>query len=184
MRPAVLVTWSEARRACEVEGKRLCSADEWQFACEGAAILPLPEGLRRDGGCNVDRPDPSPLFGTMASPFEFARELMRVDGRAASGEREACTSPFGVRDMAGNVGEWVENPLGSEGSPPFRSSIAGGTFGREEASCRTLDTSTPDKVRSHRVGFRCCSDAGPRAPEDRPIPSHRARGGFRKIGTR
>jgi len=179
--PAVLVTFGDARHACETEGKRLCSVDEWQFACEGTSILPLPEGVRRDGGCNVDAPDPPVLFGALHSPFELAKELMRVDGRAPSGAREKCKSPFGAYDMAGNVGEWTENPLGGDEVPPFRSSIAGGSFGHAEASCRTLDASTPDTGRSHRVGFRCCADAGPRAAGDVPVPSHRSPGGFRAI---
>jgi len=180
-KPAVLVSYPEARHACDVEGKRLCTVDEWQFACEGEPISPLPEGVRRDGGCNVDAPDPPPLFGALHTPFELAKELMRVDGRVASGERAACVSPFGARDMTGNVAEWTENPLGGNTVPPFRSAIAGGSFGAGEASCRTLDVTTPEAARSHRTGFRCCADAGPRASGEQIVPSRRSPGGFRPI---
>jgi sulfatase modifying factor 1 len=180
-KPAVLVSYPEARHACDVEGKRLCSVDEWQFACEGEPILPLPEGLRRDGGCNVDAPDPPPLFGALHTPSELAKELMRVDGRVPAGSRTACVSSFGVGDMAGNVAEWTENPLGGDAVPPFHSAIAGGSFGAGEASCRTLDVTTPEAARSHRVGFRCCADAGPRASGEPVVPSRRSPGGFRPI---
>ena len=33
--PAVMVSWIDAGAVCEVEGKRLCSEDEWVFSCEG-----------------------------------------------------------------------------------------------------------------------------------------------------
>lgn len=184
-RPVVLVDFADAKRACESESKRLCTVDEWQFACEGTAMLPLPSGTRRlpasEGGCNVDQPEPQSVLGAAKSSFEFAAAVMRVDGRQPSGSRRACESAWGVFDLTGNVGEWAENPVGSLTSRPFHSAVLGGTFGPGEAKCRTTDFSAPDSATSHRVGFRCCVDAGPRPKGERPLPSRRSPGGFRPI---
>ncbi len=40
VKPAVMVSWYDALRACEIEGKRLCLASEWTFACEGVQRYP------------------------------------------------------------------------------------------------------------------------------------------------
>src|SRR5262249_28421392 len=54
--PAVMVDWNDARRACAVEGKRLCTVPEWEFACEGPQMWPYPYGIERDAtACNIDR---------------------------------------------------------------------------------------------------------------------------------
>ncbi len=39
-RPTVFVTWDEARDLCANEGKRICAAEEWTLACEGAQLKP------------------------------------------------------------------------------------------------------------------------------------------------
>ena len=33
--PVAKVTWQEAHEQCEAQGKRLCSAQEWEKACKG-----------------------------------------------------------------------------------------------------------------------------------------------------
>ena len=40
--PAVMVDWDDAKRVCGVEGKRLCTTEEWEFACEGPQMWPYP----------------------------------------------------------------------------------------------------------------------------------------------
>lgn len=181
VKPVVLVDFDGAKRACEGEGKRLCSVDEWQYACEGADMWPLPNGVVRDDACNVDRPEGTSLLGAARSTFEFAASVMRVDGRAPSGSHPRCASPWGVVDLVGNVGEWAENPAGSLTAKPFHSAVLGGSFGGGEAKCRTTDFSVPDNATSHRVGFRCCVEAGPRPDGERALPSRRSPGGFRPI---
>ena len=181
MKPVVLVSFDEAKQACSLESKRLCSVDEWQFACEGEAILPLPTGVTRDSSCNVDQADPPPLLSRVRTTDAYASEIARLDGRVPSGSKPACTSPFGVLDMSGNVAEWAENPLGGDIEKPFHSAVLGGSFGGLEARCRTADLGTPKTVRSHRTGFRCCSDAAPRENGQRPMQSYKAPGGFRPI---
>ncbi len=40
--PVVMVDYLEAERACAAEDKRLCEAEEWTLACEGAETWPYP----------------------------------------------------------------------------------------------------------------------------------------------
>src|SRR5262249_51067799 len=40
VKPAVMVTWDQAKATCEGEGKRLCTDSEWTLACEGAERRP------------------------------------------------------------------------------------------------------------------------------------------------
>ena len=63
VRPAVMPDWNLARHACEVEGKRLCTVEEWEFACEGTEMWPYPYGTERDAeACNIDRSHTMPAF--------------------------------------------------------------------------------------------------------------------------
>jgi hypothetical protein len=55
--PANMIDWREAHRACAVENKRLCTVEEWEFACEGTEMWPYPYGVERSPeACNIDRP--------------------------------------------------------------------------------------------------------------------------------
>ena len=46
--PALLVSWVDAKKQCEDIGKRLCTEDEFNFACEGEEMLPYTYGHARD----------------------------------------------------------------------------------------------------------------------------------------
>ena len=168
VKPAVMVTWYDALRACDVEGKRLCLASEWTFACEGAQALPYPYGHVRDKtACNFDRarPSPEPDFAVFAKPRLVGAEVARLDERVASGLLERCVSPFGVHDMTGNVDEWVLNEahfdgtVADGGSPPVISGLKGGYWGPIRAACRPMTTAHGETFRFYQVGFRCCANA-------------------------
>jgi hypothetical protein len=160
VRPAVRVDFREAERACSLEGKRLCTVDEWIFACEGTQMWPFPYGLERDAeACNIDRPEPTPSRPEVArDPRRAAEENERLDQRVASGDKERCISPFGVRDLTGNVAEWAVNPNGKIDETPFRSAAVGGGFTMSPSRCRAM-TTHPPTFSSHEMGFRCCKAA-------------------------
>lgn len=166
VKPAVMVSWYDALRACEIEGKRLCLASEWTFACEGVQRYPYPYGSVRDRRvCNFDRPRPSPepIFEKFARPREVGAEVARLDMRVESGVLQGCVSPFGVHDMTGNVDEWVINEdhfeaVEAEGKKPYISGLKGGYWGPIRAACRPITTAHNEIFRFYQVGFRCCTN--------------------------
>jgi sulfatase modifying factor 1 len=157
--PTVMVDFDDAKRACAVEGKRLCTSEEWEFACEGTEMWPYPYGIDRDAtACNIDRPVTLPDRKALSDPWKISGEVERLDKRAPSGTFPRCISPFGVRDMTGNVDEWVENVNGKDTEKPFRSSLKGGYWGPVRARCRPTTTSHSAWFSFYQVGFRCCGD--------------------------
>jgi sulfatase modifying factor 1 len=156
--PVVMKTWTQASSLCGARGRRLCKGGEWTLACEGEERLPYPYGYVRDAeACNMDRP----LSGPYPRWLEHAPrgiDVSLVDWRAPSGEMEACTSPFGVHDMTGNVDEWVVN----EGGHPYASGLKGGYWGPVRDRCRPMTVAHDEQFAFYQIGFRCCEDV-PRA---------------------
>jgi hypothetical protein len=166
VRPAVMVSWHEAKDACEAEGKRLCTGSEWTLACEGSDRVPYPYGYTRDStACNIDRPHPEVDAQALQEPRAVAAEVARLDQRVPSGQMTRCKSSYGVQDMTGNVDEWVVNekhfgPAPSDGSErPFISALKGGYWGPVRNRCRATTTAHNEWFRYYEVGFRCCADS-------------------------
>jgi hypothetical protein len=83
--PKANISLDEARSLCGQQGKRLCTEDEWKWACSGFEGRVYPYGNSFiEGRCNND--------------------TRVID---VSGSRNNCVSPFGGYDMAGNLFEWV-----------------------------------------------------------------------------
>lgn len=157
--PVVMTDWNEARRACAVEGKRLCTVEEWEFACEGTEMWPYPYGTERDPlACNIDRPMALPALDAFSDPWKISEEVERLDQRAPSGASPQCISPFGVRDMTGNVDEWVENTSGTASEKPYRSTLKGGHWGPVRGRCRPISATHNEWFSFYQAGFRCCRD--------------------------
>ena len=115
--PIIMVSWYEARDACKTEGKRLCSEDEWTYACEGDEATPYPNGYSREASeCVNDRPwkkfDDVALMGR-TTPRAMA-ELDRLWQGVPSGSRAACKSKAGVYDLTGNIDEWTKSSIAGE----------------------------------------------------------------------
>lgn len=88
-RPKTGVSYDEARELCRKQGKRLCTAEEWQWGCSGLEGYTYPYGWNPEKHkCNTDDQ-------TLPEP---------------SGARHNCISKFGGYDMVGNVFEWVVGP--------------------------------------------------------------------------
>jgi len=178
VKPAVMADWNEAMRACRVEGKRLCGVEEWEFACEGPGMWPYPYGAVRDRtACNIDQVEETPDAEALSRPVRVGEEVERVDRRVKSGSMPRCVSPFGVYDMTGNVDEWVDNPQGKKGEPPFRSSLKGDDWGSNRARCRPIDSTIPESFTSPQRGFRCCADAARGSPRGVASDAHRPKVG-------
>jgi hypothetical protein len=141
-RPASRVSYDSAKQACAVRGARLCTESEFQFACEGEEMQPYPYGWSRDStACNIDRTDLG-SFGNLK------------DLREENGARARCVSPFGVRDLTGNLEEWAasDRPMWHK-----RSTLLMGSWwlpGR--STCRQVNAGHDSAYSGPETGYRCC----------------------------
>jgi hypothetical protein len=84
-KPTGNISYKQAKNYCEQKGKRLCTAQEWQWACSGIEGYTYPYGWNvEEQKCNSDTRTVEP-----------------------SGSRHNCVSKFGGYDMTGNIFEWV-----------------------------------------------------------------------------
>jgi formylglycine-generating enzyme required for sulfatase activity len=140
--PVVCVTWHGASEYCRAQHKRLPLEAEWELAAKGHDGRSFPWGADppRQDGVAFDLRD-----GASAHPRDVGTSTQDV-------------SPDGVRDLGGNVAEWVEDGRGVIGKKTMR----GGSWASREpchvlgSSCKriTLDANGPY---GPDVGFRCAS---------------------------
>ncbi len=163
-KPRVLVTYAQAKSLCASEGKRLCTENEHNFACEGPNMLPYATGHDRDSAaCNIDRPYVYPNRDRRMLTSEDCKkdercsaEMARLDQRHAIGSNTSCASWAGVVDINGNANEWVHRP---EKSHPHRGGLKGGWWGPVRNRCRPMTVFHPEPYYGYESGFRCCKAA-------------------------
>jgi formylglycine-generating enzyme required for sulfatase activity len=156
--PEVMMRFVEAEKMCSSVGKRLCTEFEWELACEGPETLPWPYGYAHDPeACNAAKEFKpySEARLSSAEPAVRKAEVSRLWQGEPSGARKTCTSPFGVRDLVGNVEEWVKT---SRPQWPYPSSLKGGFWAKPWAHCRGTNDSHGPMFRYYEIGFRCCKD--------------------------
>ena len=162
--PALLISWTDARKTCESAGKRLCTEDEFNFACEGEEMLPYTNGYLRDPAkCSIDKPyrkreHKLRKYDRCMKDPRCKAELERLDQRLPVGSLAECVSPFGVYDLNGNINEWVERPGKKY---PDRSGLKGGWWGPVRGRCRPTVGFHKEDDYGYEEGFRCCKDAEP-----------------------
>lgn len=161
--PVIFINWNEAKNLCAKESKRLCTEDEWTFACEGEEAMPYPYGyVRSPEKCPIDGKwrafNEKPLAADRAG-FEAMMELDRLWQGVASGGSPGCKSPFGVYDMTGNIDEWTSSVRGERDR--HQSILKGGYWGPVRTRCRPATRSHDENHAFYQQGFRCCSDAPP-----------------------
>jgi hypothetical protein len=156
--PPVMMRFVEAQKSCESVGKRLCSENEWELACEGPETLPYPYGWKqKTGACVNEKPYRPYSQAKLSSDSTKVREeeTRRLFQAEPSGSRSECTSPFGVVDLVGNVEEWVTT---SRPEWAYPSSLKGGYWSKPWTGCRGTNDSHGPMFRFYDIGFRCCSD--------------------------
>ena len=152
--PPVGMSWYDAEKQCKSAGKRLCTADEWTFACEGPDVKPYPYGdgrHRDDTICNIDKPSMDPSTPRSEWPKHYRG--------VPSGSMEKCVSWADIHDMTGNVDEWVNNVGGRTDGDPYFSGLKGGYWGPVRTRCRPMTTVHGPGHSFYQNGFRCCASA-------------------------
>jgi formylglycine-generating enzyme required for sulfatase activity len=170
--PAIMINWFNARAICEADGKRLCTENEWTFACEGPEALPYPTGYVKDPtACNFDRIRKSAMNESTVTQFDTPaaqKMIAGLFGGSPSGSFERCVSPFGVYDLTGNVDEWTKyeapgrpRDMAAGGGKGLLSILKGGFWGPVRNRCQPSTSSHGPDFRFYQQGFRCCSSVSP-----------------------
>lgn len=159
--PTSWLSYDDSKKMCESVGKRLCTASEWEFSCEGPTPDPHPypygDGYHRDSkACNTDNPLRHDINISHArhkgDPDATKLDAMLIP----SGSRKTCVSPFGVYDLVGNLDEWVlnDNQFG------YKTGLKGGHVWGVRARCRPMTTghngSSPSYFTWYETSSRCC----------------------------
>jgi len=155
-RPRSWMSWFDAKAELEKQGKRLCTDSEWTMACEGPTWQPYPydDGYHRDrDACNFDNSLSNiDVFKATSHNTETARKLDFM--LIAAGSMSRCVSPWGVRDMVGNIDEWTVNESGS----PHVSSLRGGHIFGVRNACRPRTEAHGPTFSWYETGTRGCRD--------------------------
>jgi MYXO-CTERM domain-containing protein len=152
--PWTMTTWDGANAACLAAGKRLCTEEEWQAACESDETRVWPYGLLDTDYvpdyCNDNAYDFDP--GTPEDD----------DGLLPTGDSTSCVTKDGIFDMSGNVKEWTST-LVTVAPDPEAWRIRGGGFDSPAAGtrCDFNFSAGTDTYVFGNLGFRCCSDTAP-----------------------
>lgn len=134
--PDVHMSWIQAKMHCYDDGKHLCSAEEWQFACRGEKSTETNK-----------KPGNRYPYG-----YQYTSDRCPTEGDKIykSGRFKDCKEVFGTFDMIGNVWEWIADKR--DGSPL----IIGGSYKYGyKAQCGFTFRSSLKTV-SEEIGFRCC----------------------------
>jgi iron(II)-dependent oxidoreductase len=148
--PVTWVSLEDARAYAAWAGKRLPTDIEWQWAAQGDDGRKWPWGDKfRAEYCNSDTP-----------------------GTSAVGAYPANSSPFGVRDLVGNVWEWID-VVCSDGWHQW-CFIRGGSYYNARGSMWYAEGGAQPVFHHHKfllmapgldrcgtVGFRCVHSSGP-----------------------
>ena len=128
IKPKNSVSYREAEQYCKNQGKRLCTEDEWEVACN---LSQFKEGYQNF--CNLSSSD-----------------------LVSSGSRKECITDIGIRDLVGNLLEWTSSEMPyTEGLLILK---GGSFLTRkEQGTCYGRVMFKPDTIRLD-TGFRCCKD--------------------------
>ncbi|GAK49670.1 hypothetical protein U14_00893 [Candidatus Moduliflexus flocculans] len=135
--PVTFVSWSDAQAYAKWAGKRLPTAEEWEFAARGAQGLVYPWGNTFD----TQRVNINQINKNVAPVGSFEDDL----------------SPFQIYDMGGNAMEWTQSHY--QGDPEFYV-LKGGAWSSKRFEARGANkTPGQETYQLSHIGFRCAKNA-------------------------
>ncbi|HET8580246.1 MAG TPA: SUMF1/EgtB/PvdO family nonheme iron enzyme [Nitrospiraceae bacterium] len=151
--PALYVFWTEAADFCRVQGKRLPTEAEWEKAARGNEGNLFPWGNAK----------PAPGLAVFGQYHVHEIPLVAAVNSGKEGQ-----SPYGLRHMAGNIAEWVQDWFGfdyyavmPDRNPPGPTTgrykgVRGGSWKSNPHMLRaaTRGGASPEQ-RAPTIGFRC-----------------------------
>jgi sulfatase modifying factor 1 len=135
--PMVMQSALDGELWCGIRGKRLCTEDEWEFACK----------ISNQNRCNNDKTWIPWSFSTR-NPWP---EVKRLWQGSRAGEYASCRTSTGVHDLIGNVEEWAVSRKGRDW--PF--TLKGGFWAKKNSCIASNDAHEPT-FRFYGTGTRCC----------------------------
>ncbi len=158
-KPTVFIDYFQAQKMCASVGKRVCTSAEFTLACEGPEQLPTATGWKIDGSvCNVDKEWRDWHRVNLATKEGFAK----IDQSEPVGSRATCVSPYGVRDLTGNVDEWTTLDKIDHAMTDHPAQLKGGYYAQgAHPFCRAHTDFHPPDFSFYQIGTRCCSTPTP-----------------------
>jgi hypothetical protein len=182
--PQGYINRNEATLACKNAGKRLCTMREWRRACQGKASSTYPYGRKLVAGrCNHQKAHLLSIrFGS--DPKRWTYEMFNDPSLdvepgflAKTGSYDGCATSDDVRDMVGNLHEWVSDTVDAElveklegedverKSQPWKEGngvFMGGFFSTADQhgpGCTFTTIAHEPAYHDYSIGFRCCAAA-------------------------
>jgi hypothetical protein len=150
--PLVGMDYYQAKTIAENDGNRLCTKEEFNFACEGEDIHPYGygDGFHRDASiCNIDRPWIDYAKFPQSAWNDHDAGLYQA---LRSDSSSLCKSVFGIFSLNGNVDEILDS------EHVDHVILSGGYWSTVRNRCRPQTTGHNKYFGFYQLGMRECSN--------------------------
>jgi formylglycine-generating enzyme required for sulfatase activity len=153
----VAVTWWSAYAYAQYAGKRLPTSLEWEAAARGFDGRLFPWGDHVDlslVNC-ADSWSGHPLITYAAWRGEYDRGSFAKANPGPVSAHPGNSSPFGIRELAGDVWEWTATALDGHDEAV----VCGGSYNNPYRAVQASSKGLCDRQQASKaVGFRCAQD--------------------------